>query len=73
MFNSKSIWKAISTGFGAMCIFVGLMMAAGSANDCGGDCMEYANTLSEMIMIAGIGLMLMISGVFFIMVGQQND
>ena len=73
MFNSKSIWKAISTGFGAMCIFVGIVMMAGSANDCDGHCMEYANTLPEMLMIAGIGLMLMISGVFFIMVGQHND
>jgi len=72
MFNSKSIWKAISTGFGAMCIFVGIIMMGGAANDCDGHCMEYANTLPEMLMIAGIGLMLMISGVFFILVGQSK-
>jgi hypothetical protein len=32
------------------------MMMAGSAGDCDGKCMEYANTLGEMIIIALIGL-----------------
>jgi hypothetical protein len=42
--------------FGAILLIVGLMMMAGSAGDCDGKCMEYANTLGEMIIIALIGL-----------------
>ena len=42
--------------FGAILLIVGLMMIAGSAGDCDGKCMEYANTLGEMIIIALIGL-----------------
>lgn len=66
------MFRKIATGFGAMCVFVGLMMMAGSAGDCDGKCMEMANSLSDMIMIAGIGLVLMISGVFFVVVGSSE-
>ena len=66
------MFKKISTVFGVSAIAIGIMMAAGSAGDCDGKCMEYANTLPEMLMIAGIGLVLMISGVFFIVVGQSK-
>jgi len=44
--------------------FAGIMMIAGSANDCDGACMEQANTLGEMISISLIGLFLIISGVY---------
>jgi len=40
----------------------GLMAMAGSANDCDGKCMEQANTISEMLMYAGIGLSFFITG-----------
>ena len=33
-------------------------MMAGSANDCDGACMETANTLSEMLFVASIGLVM---------------
>ena len=66
------MFKKISTVFGATAIIVGIMMMAGSAGDCDGKCMEYANTLSEMLMIAGLGLIMMISGVFFVMVGASE-
>ena len=36
---------------GAFFIFAGLVAIAGSAGDCDGKCMEYANTLEEMMMI----------------------
>lgn len=49
--------------FGLM-IFVGIMMIAGSANDCDGACMENANTIGEMITISLMGLALMIVGGF---------
>jgi len=35
---------------------------AGSANDCDGACMETANTLSEMLMVAFLGLVVSGSG-----------
>ena len=66
------MFKKISTGFGATAIMLGIIMMAGSAGDCDGKCMEMANSLSDMIMIAGIGLVLMISGVFFVVVGQSE-
>ena len=44
--------------------FAGIMMIAGSANDCDGACMEQANTLGEMISISLIGLFLIIYGVY---------
>ena len=40
----------------------GLIAMAGSANDCGGDCMENANTIGEMLMVAGIGATMMAFG-----------
>jgi hypothetical protein len=43
-------------------VFTGLIVMAGSANDCDGKCMEYANSLSEMLMVAGIGLSMMLVG-----------
>lgn len=43
-------------------VFAGLIVMAGSANDCDGKCMEYANSLSEMLMVAGIGLSMMLVG-----------
>ena len=33
---------------GGFLIFIGLMAVAGSAGDCDGKCMEYANTMEEM-------------------------
>lgn len=43
-------------------IVVGLMVAAGSANDCDGKCMEQANDLGTMLMVAGAGLFAMLVG-----------
>ena len=40
----------------------GLMAVAGSAGDCDGKCMEYANTMEEMAMAIVIGLTLMATG-----------
>ena len=34
---------------GGFLIFAGLMAVAGSVGDCDGKCMEYANTMEEMI------------------------
>ena len=47
---------------GGFLIFAGLMAVAGSAGDCDGKCMEYANTMEEMTMAIVIGLTLMATG-----------
>ena len=57
---------------GFILIVVGIMAMAGSANDCDGACMEQANTIGEMIMIAGAGLFAVIVGALSIF-SAQND
>ena len=46
----------MKTLIGGTLVIVGLMIAAGSAGDCDGRCMDQANTLSEMFTIMMIGL-----------------
>jgi len=43
-------------------IITGIIMAAGSGGDCDGKCMEYANSLSETLFYAFIGLCMMMVG-----------
>ena len=66
------MFKKISTGFGAVAIMVGIMMAAGSAGDCDGKCMEQANDLVTMLILAGTGVVFMAAGAFFVMVGASE-
>jgi len=66
------MFKKISTGFGATALMLGIMIAAGSAGDCDGACMEQANTLSEMILVAATGIALIFSGAFFVAVGMKR-
>ena len=65
------MFKKISTVFGATAVVFGLMMMAGSAGDCDGHCMP-GNSLATMLMIAGTGLVVFISGIFFMMVGHSE-
>ena len=51
---------------GFILIVVGLMVAAGSANDCDGACMETANTLGEMIVVAAVGIFAIFVGILAI-------
>jgi len=51
---------------GAILIFGGLIVAAGSAGDCDGKCMEYANSLGDMLMIAAAGVGMMLVGFFLV-------
>jgi len=53
-------------------IFTGIVMMAGSAGDCDGKCMEYANSLGEMLMYASIGLAMMALGVA-IVASEKNS
>ena len=65
------MFKKIATGFGALCVMMGIVLMAGSAGDCDGHCMP-GNDIPTMLMIAGTGLILMISGVFFVVVGHSE-
>ena len=53
-------------------IFTGIVMMAGSAGDCDGQCMENANTIGEMLMYASIGLAMMALGVA-IAISEKNS
>jgi len=64
--------KTIATWIGAFFFIAGILMAAGSAGDCDGKCMEQANDLATMIVLAATGMVFMLSGVFFILVGSNK-
>ena len=48
--------KTFFNTIAGLLIFGGILVMAGSANDCDGACMETANTIGEMLMVAFIGL-----------------
>ena len=56
----------MKNAMGAILIFGGLIVAAGSAGDCDGKCMEYANSLGDMLMIAAAGVGMMLVGFFLV-------
>ena len=60
-FSITTILAAIMA-VGSILLGFGIMMMAGSANDCDGACMETANTLSEMLFVASIGLVMSFAG-----------
>ena len=57
---------------GFILIVAGVIAMAGSANDCDGACMETANTIGEMLMVAGAGLFAVIVGALAVF-SAQND
>ena len=65
------MFKKIATGFGAVAIMLGIMMMAGSAGDCDGHCGP-GNSISEMLIIAGTGLVIFMTGIFFTVVGSSE-
>ena len=56
----------MKNAIGAILIFGGLIVAAGSAGDCDGKCMEYANSLGDMLMLAAAGVGMMLVGFFLV-------
>ena len=52
----------MKTLIASILIITGIIMMAGSAGDCDGKCMEYANSIGEMMFYAFIGLMMMAAG-----------
>ena len=63
----------MKTVIGSTLVIVGLMVAAGSAGDCDGKCMEYANTLGEMMVYAMIGLTVAGVGAFTLMSAVHEE
>jgi hypothetical protein len=59
--------KNIINTISAILIVLGIILMAGSANDCDGKCMETANTIGEMLTIAGIGLSMMLFGAMILL------
>lgn len=53
--------KTFFNTMAAILLMVGIVMMAGSAGDCDGRCAP-GNTISEMLMLAGIGLSFFITG-----------
>jgi hypothetical protein len=62
----------IGRTLGGFLVVVGLLMVMGSPNDCDGACMDQANTIGEMLAVAGFGFACMIIG-YFIFVRFDND
>ena len=65
---SRNIFNTIAT----LMLAIGIIMIAGSGGDCDGKCMEQANTISEMLMFAGIGLSFFITGAL-ILISNRNE
>ena len=65
--------KTFINSIAGVLVIVGIMAMAGSANDCDGACMETANTLGEMLLVAGVGLaMVVFGGMILLANGQEN-
>ena len=57
---------------GFILIVVGIIAMAGSANDCDGACMDQANTIGEMLMVAGAGLFSVLVGALAVFNGTEQ-
>ena len=57
---------------GSLLFVTGLLIVSGSANDCDGACMEQANDLTTMLLVAAVGLSMMVAG-FVLLVNKLVD
>ena len=62
--------KTAITFIGYLLVALGIMAMAGSAGDCDGKCVENANTMLEMLTLAGLGLAMFLFG--FMLILQKN-
>ena len=67
MRKDKNTMKSIIS---AILIFLGIAMMAGSAGDCDGKCVENANTIAEMLIIAGTGLAMFLFGAMILLTNR---
>jgi|TARA_B110000305_G_scaffold27276_1_gene25275 hypothetical protein len=64
--------KTIINTIATFLIVVGIIAMAGSANDCDGACMDTANTLGEMLIVASIGLAMLATGALILISNTQE-
>jgi len=64
--------KTVINTVAGLVMVVGIIAMAGSANDCGGHCMENANTLGEMLMVAGVGLTMFVFGAIILLKNSEE-
>ena len=64
--------KIIINTIASFLVAGGLIAMAGSANDCDGKCIENANTIGEMLMVAGIGAAMMAFGAMILLSNSQE-
>lgn len=57
---------------GFILIVVGMMVAAGSGNDCDGKCMEYANDFGTALMVGAAGIFAMLVGVLAVFSAERT-
>ena len=69
--DELSRFYEMKTVIGSILLIVGIIAMAGSGGDCAGKCMENANTIGEMLMIAGFGLILFIGGATILVTSKQ--
>ena len=67
----KNKGKTMKNTISSLLIITGIIMMAGSANDCEAACMETANTLTEMLMVALLGLV--VSGSGALLMAYKNN
>jgi len=65
--------KTFINTLAVLLLFAGIVAMAGSAGDCDGKCMDQANTLSEMIMAAFIGLCMFVTGAAILIRNEVLD
>mgnify|MGYP000066851961 FL=1 len=64
--------KTIINTIASLLIVVGIIAMAGSANDCDGACMDTANTLGEMLIVASVGLAMLATGALILISNTQE-
>ena len=64
--------KTVINTVAGLLMIGGLMAMAGSANDCDGACIETANTLGEMLMVAGAGLTMFVFGAIILLKNSEE-
>lgn len=57
---------------GFILIVVGMMVAAGSGNDCDGKCMEYANDFGTSLLVAAAGIFAMLVGALAVFSAERG-
>lgn len=65
--------KTFINTLAVLLLFAGIVAMAGSAGDCDGKCMDQANTLSEMMMAAFIGLCMFATGAAILIRNEVLD